>query len=63
MWDATSARSAREHNDANVICVGERFVGPEVAAQAMQAWLDSEFEGGRHVARIEKLGNLDDVSV
>ena len=63
VWDATSARSAREHNDANVICVGERFVGPEVAAQAMQAWLDAEFEGGRHVARIEKLDNLDDISV
>lgn len=63
VWDATSARLAREHNDANVICIGERLVGPEVAAAALQAWLDSDFEGGRHMARVKKIDNLGGVSV
>lgn len=58
VWDETSARLAREHNDANVICIGERLVGPEVAVQAMQAWLDADFEGGRHTARVAKIDNL-----
>ncbi|MYH89114.1 MAG: ribose-5-phosphate isomerase, partial [Acidimicrobiaceae bacterium] len=59
----TSARLAREHNNANVICIGERLVGPEVAAAALQAWLDSDFDGGRHVARVKKIDNLGGVSV
>ena len=58
VWDETSARLAREHNDANVICIGERLVGPEVAAAAMAAWLDADFEGGRHVARVAKIDSL-----
>lgn len=53
--DVTSARLAREHNDANVICLGERFVGPAVALDAVDAWLDATFEGGRHRGRIDKL--------
>ena len=56
--DATSARLAREHNDANVICVGERLTGPQVALDALDAWLAAEFEGGRHVARVAKLDAL-----
>lgn len=63
VWDATSARLAREHNNANVICVGERLVGPEVADAALQAWLDADFEGGRHVARVQKIDNLGGNSV
>lgn len=58
VWDATSARLAREHNDANVICVGERLIGPELASEAVQAWLDADFEGGRHSARVQKLNDL-----
>ena len=58
VWDETSARLAREHNDANVICIGERLVGPEVAAAALSAWLDAEFEGGRHAARVAKIDDL-----
>jgi ribose 5-phosphate isomerase B len=53
--DVTSARLAREHNDANVICLGERFLGVAVALDAVDAWLDATFEGGRHQARIDKL--------
>ncbi len=56
--DATSARLAREHNDANVICLGERLVGPQVALDALEAWLGATFEGGRHVGRVEKLDAL-----
>ena len=57
--DATSARLTRQHNDANVICLGERLIGPEVASEALRAWLDAEFEGGRHTGRIDKLSGLD----
>lgn len=57
--DATSARLTREHNDANVICLGERLVGPQVALDAVDAWLDADFEGGRHASRVAKLDELD----
>ena len=53
--DATSARLAREHNDANVVCFGERLIDEAVAAEALRAWLDAEFEGGRHADRVAKL--------
>lgn len=56
--DVTSARLAREHNDANVICFGERLVGLEVARESVAAWLDAAFEGGRHVGRVAKLDAL-----
>ena len=57
--DATSARLAREHTDANVLCLGERLLDPEVASVAVRAWLGAEFEGGRHVGRVAKLAELD----
>ena len=56
--DATSARLAREHNDANVICVGERLIGTEVAKDAVSAWLGAVFQEGRHVGRVAKLDSL-----
>jgi ribose 5-phosphate isomerase B len=56
--DVTSARLARRHNDANVICLGARLVGPEVACDATDAWLQAEFGGGRHTGRVEKLDAL-----
>ncbi len=56
--DVTSARMARRHNNANVICFGERFVGPQVALDALEAFLSATFEGGRHEARVEKLDAL-----
>ena len=57
--DVTSARLTRQHNDANVICLGERLIEPEVASETLRAWLDAEFEGGRHTGRIDKLSALD----
>lgn len=56
--DETSARLARQHNDANVICLGARLVGESVAIAAVDAWLDASFEGGRHAARTAKLDAL-----
>jgi ribose 5-phosphate isomerase B len=58
--DVTSAHLAREHNDANVICLGERLVGPAVAVEALDAFLAAGFEGGRHAARVAKLDALSD---
>lgn len=55
--DATSARLAREHNDANVMALGARLIGPEVALDCLDAFVTTEFSGGeRHVRRIGKLG-------
>lgn len=50
-----SAAMARAHNDANVLCLGARVVGPGLALQVLQAFLDGEFEGGRHQRRVDKL--------
>ena len=57
--DVTAARLARRHNDANVIALGERLVGGAVAADALEAFIGTGFEGGRHAARVEKLGKPD----
>jgi ribose 5-phosphate isomerase B len=57
--DVTSARLSRLHNDANVVCVGERFLGIQVAKDAVLAFVQGEFEGGRHAKRVEKISALD----
>ena len=57
-YDVTSARLARAHNDANVLCIGERLTGAEVAQEALDAWLGASFAGGRHEARVVKLDRL-----
>jgi ribose 5-phosphate isomerase B len=53
--DVTGARLSREHNDANVIAVGARVTGPEVALDALRAFLATPFGGGRHARRVKKL--------
>jgi len=53
--DAYTAMVAREHNDANILCFGERIVGKGVAESIIDAWLANSFEGGRHVQRVEKI--------
>jgi ribose 5-phosphate isomerase B len=55
--DALGARLARQHNDANVVCFGGRMIGAEVARDCLRIFLSTEFEGGRHRRRIEKLSN------
>lgn len=53
------ARMARAHNDANVLCIGERVVGAGVGGAIVKAFLTTPFEGGRHARRVEKLNALD----
>jgi ribose 5-phosphate isomerase B len=52
-----SARLAREHNDANVVAMGARLIGPEMAKAILTAFLATEFGGDRHARRVEKLSN------
>jgi ribose 5-phosphate isomerase B len=54
-----SAKMARAHNDANVLCLGARVVGPGVAQEIVRAYFGSEFEAGRHAGRVAKIGRLD----
>tara|TARA_Y100001970_G_scaffold82944_1_gene104988 strand:- start:2938 stop:3375 length:438 start_codon:yes stop_codon:yes gene_type:complete len=56
--DVTSAHLSREHNDANVICLGERLIGPEVAKEALDIFLASEFQEGRHLNRVKKINEI-----
>jgi ribose 5-phosphate isomerase B len=54
-WDTTTARLARQHNDANVISIGQRVVGAETAKDLVRVFLTTDFEGGRHATRIGKI--------
>ncbi len=54
-WDETTARLAREHNDANAISLGQRLISIERALQIVDVWLATEFAGGRHVDRIRMI--------
>ncbi len=53
--DAYTATVARGHNDANILCFGERIVGKGVAESIIDAWLAGNFEGGRHSGRVKKI--------
>ena len=53
--EPTAARLSRQHNDANVICFGERLIGAAVAEEALRVWLETPFEGGRHARRVAML--------
>ena len=53
--NTTAARLTRQHNDANVIAFGARLIGAEVARDCLQVFLSTEFEGGRHQRRIDKM--------
>lgn len=57
--DVFSAQATREHNDANVLCLGERVVGPGLARAIVEAWLRADFAGGRHARRVEKIRDLE----
>jgi len=50
--ESFSARMSRQHNDANVLCLGARVIGPGLARDIVQTWLQTSFEGGRHLKRI-----------
>jgi ribose 5-phosphate isomerase B len=53
--DAFSARMSRAHNDANMLALGSRVVGPGLAREVIRAWFETEFDGGRHVRRVAKI--------
>ena len=57
--DREDAEMIRRHNDANVACFGERFTTPEIALGALEVFLDTGFDGGRHADRVAKLAELD----
>ncbi|MCK6505365.1 ribose 5-phosphate isomerase B [Myxococcota bacterium] len=57
--DTFSARSTRQHNDANVLCLGERVVGAGLALDILDAWLGATYEGGRHQRRVDKITALE----
>lgn len=56
-----TARLSRQHNDANVLALGERLVGVEVARDCLKEFLQTPFEGGRHQRRVEKLGQFPEL--
>ncbi|MEA2114402.1 MAG: ribose 5-phosphate isomerase B [Thermodesulfobacteriota bacterium] len=53
--EAYTARMSREHNNANVLCLGGRVLGPEIALDIVGTWIKTEFAGGRHQRRLDKL--------
>ena len=61
-WDTWSAEMTKKHNNANVIALGGRVVDSSLALTILDTWLDTEFEGGRHTTRIEKIEGEQDVA-
>ncbi len=57
--DVTTARLARAHNDANMLALGQRIVGSEVARDIVRAWLETPFDGGHHQRRVEKISAIE----
>lgn len=57
--DVFSAKATRCHNDSNVLAMGERVIGPGLAREIAKAWLLTDFEGGRHERRIEKISTVE----
>lgn len=57
--DSFSAKHTRLHNDSNIICFGARVIGPGLATELLDIFLNTEFEGGRHSARIDKIKQLE----
>jgi ribose 5-phosphate isomerase B len=54
-WDLRSAKLSREHNDANMLSLGERMLSIHEAIEIVQLWLQTKFQGGRHIPRIQKM--------
>ena len=57
--DVYSAKMTKQHNNANISCLGGRVTGRELAFMIVDTWLNTEFEGGRHEARIEKIHKIE----
>ena len=57
--DCFSTRYTRKHNDANILCMGERVIGTGLALELVEIFLETEFEGGRHQRRVDKITKLE----
>lgn len=57
--DCFTAKATRQHNDSNILCLGERTVGPGLALMLMEIFLATEFEGGRHQTRVDMISALE----
>lgn len=57
--DIYTAEMARRHNDANVLCVGQRACGEAVAMKILETWMSTAFDGGRHAERLARIGDLE----
>jgi ribose 5-phosphate isomerase B len=57
--DTFSAKATREHNDTNILAMGERVIGPGLAMDIVKIWLETEFEGGRHERRVGKIKEIE----
>jgi ribose 5-phosphate isomerase B len=58
-WDERTARLAREHNDANALSLGQRLISRETALAIVKVWLETPFERGRHVRRIQMIDQTE----
>jgi len=58
-WNKDAARLAKQHNNANMIALGARMIAADMECEIVATWLDTEFEAGRHVARIDKIGHYE----
>ena len=57
--DPFTAEMSRRHNDANVLCMGGRFIAPAMAEEILRVWLNTAFEGGRHQDRVDMMTHVD----
>jgi ribose 5-phosphate isomerase B len=57
-WNEELAQLSRQHNDANVLSLGQRVIAEDLALRIVRAWLDTPFEGGRHQKRVEQLNAM-----
>lgn len=57
-WNEETARLSRQHNDANVLSIGQRMIPEDLALKIVQIWLETAFEGGRHQKRVEQLNAM-----
>ena len=57
--DCFTAQATREHNDSNIICLGERIVGPGLAMRIVDTWLEASCQGGRHQVRVDMISELE----
>lgn len=57
--DVFTAKATRQHNDSNILAMGERVIGPGLAREIAETWLTTEFEGGRHERRVFKIADIE----